>query len=687
MKKTILLFSLIAVLSAFKGITDKLDENEGGDHPGIVIENMDKSVRPQDDFFRFVNGTWYDNVEIPGDRGSWGAFNELAENNSKMVLKVLQDASTEGKYEAGSDQKKAADYYAVGMDSSLAEKVMFEPLAEVFEKINAIKKAEDLQSYIAYQTKIGGNAFFGFYIYSNLSDSKSNAAYLSQSGLGLPDSDYYLKTDEQSVEIQNKYKAHIAKMLGIYGYKEKTLTKKAEAIYELEYKMAKVSMNATESRNIEAQNNPMSISDIKVLAPNIDWDKYLLDLGVTDTDTIIVSQPDFIKEMSVIMADKNATLWKDYLTWNILNNYASVLHNEVVATDFDFYGKTLSGTEVNRPRWKRTLGATNGALGEAIGKLYVDAVFPPEAKVTAKEMVDNILKAMEARINNLDWMTAETKVKAVEKLNAFNVKIGYPDKWKDYSSLGVKSASEGGTFAGNMLATKMWNYEDQLSKLHLPVDKDEWHMNPQRVNAYYSPLNNEIVFPAAILQPPFFDFQADAPVNFGGIGAVIGHEISHGFDDKGSQFDKDGNFVNWWSDEDRTQFMERGKKLVEQFNTYEVLDSLYINGELTLGENIGDLGGINLAYDGLQMYYAEKGMTDTIDGFSPNERFFLSWATIWRTKFRDQALRQQVLTNTHSPGMYRAYVPLTNIDSFYETFNLKEGDGMYRKEEDRVKIW
>lgn len=654
---------------------------------GLVISNMDVKVRPQDDFFRYVNGAWLDNAEIPADQGSWGSFNELRETNNAMVLKVLEDAAASGNYVEGSDQRKAADFYAVGMDSLLAEQKRFSPLDEIFAKINAIENAAGLQEYMAYQTKIGGNAFLGFSIFSNLSDSKVNAAYIGQDGLGLPDNDYYLKTDEKSVEVQTKYKAHIAKMLGLYLGEQEGLAEKAEAIYELEYQMATVSMNSTEQRNIEAQNNPMSLTEIEALSSSIDWNKYLTDLGVSDVDTMIVMQPDFVAEMSKIFDDANVQLWKDYLTWNVLNNFASTLHSEIVATDFEFYGKTLRGTEENRPRWKRMLGATNGAMGEAIGKLYVDAVFPAEAKETAKAMVDNILLAMEARINNVDWMTAETKVKAVEKLNSFTVKIGYPDTWKDYSSLEVKRGTEDASFSANVIAARMWSYEEQLAKLHLPVDRAEWHMSPQTVNAYYSPLNNEIVFPAAILQPPFFDFKADAPVNFGGIGAVIGHEISHGFDDKGSQFDKDGNFSNWWTDVDREQFTERGQKLIEQFDTFEPLDSLHINGQLTLGENIGDLGGVNLAWDGLQMYFEANGKTEVIDGFTPEERFFMSWATIWRTKYRDESLRSQILTNPHAPGHYRAFAPLTNVDAFYTTFDLKEGDKMYRKEEDRVKIW
>jgi predicted metalloendopeptidase len=359
----------------------------------------------------------------------------------------------------------------------------------------------------------------------------------------------------------------------------------------------------------------------------------------------------------------------------------------VVAADFDFYGKALSGTPENRPRWKRVLASSNAALGEAIGKLYVDAVFPPEAKTSAKEMVDDVLKALEVRISNVDWMTAETKVKAIEKLHAVTVKIGYPDKWKNYSALEVKRNSEDASYAANFMAAAIWGHNEEMAKLHEPVDQMEWHMNPQTVNAYYNPLANEMVFPAAILQPPFFDFEADPAVNFGGIGCVIGHEISHGFDDQGSQFDKDGNFNNWWTEEDLVAFTDRGKSLVNQYSGYEPIDSLFINGQLTLGENIGDLGGVNASFDGLQIYLATHEVPEFIDGYTQDERFFMSWATIWRTKFRDEELRKRILTDPHSPGNYRAFAPLRNVDAFYTTFSVQEGDGMYLPVEERVVIW
>jgi putative endopeptidase len=686
MNKTLYFLSALALLTACTSPAEQENQVEEKHH-GLELAFMDTSVRPQDDFNQFVNGLWLENVEIPGDQGRWSSFNELIEANNDIVLAVLNSAAESKEYAADSDQMKAANFYAVGMDSLLAEEMKFSPLDGVFEKINAIENIADLQEYIAYQSTIGGNAFMNFYVSPSLANSTINAAYVSQSGLGLPNTDYYLNEDEKSVDIQNKYIDHIAKMFVLLGDNEDDASAKANAIFGLEYELAKISMSATELRNIEAQNNPMAMADIYTLSPAIDWTKYLADLGVSDVDTMYIDQPEFIAGISTILTDSDVQLWKNYLTWNIVNNYASLLHHEVVATDFNFYGNVLRGTKENRPRWKRVLSTSNGALGEAIGKLYVDAVFPPEAKTTALEMANNVLKAMENRINNVDWMTAETKVKAVAKCQSVTVKIGYPDKWKDYSTLEVKRNTDNASYAGNFMAASAWGHHKEMEKLHKPVDKSEWGITPQTVNAYYNPMANEMVFPAAILQPPFFDFEADPAVNYGGIGCVIGHEVSHGFDDMGAQFDKDGNFKNWWTDEDLAAFTERGQNLVTQFNSYEPLDSLFINGQLTLGENIGDLGGVNAAFDGLQLYLSSHEVPEFIDGYTQDERFFMSWATIWRTKFRDEELRNRILTDPHSPGNYRAFAPLRNINAFYTTFNVVEGDGMYLPEEERVSIW
>ena len=688
-KKSIFILPIVAMAASCssESVVEKKEETPVVENHGLDLSNMDKSIRAQDDFFMHVNGTWVKNTEIPGDQGSWGSFNELRENNNKTVLEVLESAASSAKYDENSDQKKAANYYAVGIDSAAAEKAGLSPLDPFFSKIDAISSKEELINYLAYEETYGGGSFFGFAIFPNVKNSNVKAAYLAQDGLGLPDSDYYTKDDEKSVALQGKYKEFIANMLQIKGISAEEAKAQAEAIYKLEYDLATASMNSTESRDLQKQYNPYALADLSTLAPSIDWATYFKGMGITDVDTFIVMQPDFIKKMEEILVANDVALWKNYLTYKTMSNFAGYLNAEMVQTNFDFYGTELSGTTSMRARWKRVLGSTNRYVGEAIGKLYVDAAFPPEAKATAKSMVDNILAAMKVRIDNVDWMTPDTKVKAQEKLASFTVKIGYPDKWKDYSSLEVKTVAEGGTYAGNAMAAKNWNFRDEVAKLHEPVDKAEWGMTPQTVNAYYNPLANEIVFPAAILQPPFFDFNADAPVNYGGIGAVIGHEISHGFDDQGAQFDSEGNMVNWWTPEDKEAFEKRGEKLIAQFDALEPLPGLHVNGKLTLGENIGDLGGVNLAWDALQADFAANGKSESVDGLSPEQRFFMSWGTIWRTKYRDEALRSQVNTNPHSPGMYRANMPLRNLDAFYTVFEISENDTMYIAPEDRVYIW
>ena len=688
-KKSVYILPMMALVAscATDQATEQAKETTPVVNQSLDLGNMDESIRSQDDFFMHVNGSWVKNTEIPGDQGSWGSFNELRENNNETVLNVLETAASSAKYDENSDQKKAANYYAVGMDSLAAENAGLTPLKPFFDKIDGITNKDELIDYLAFEETYGGGSFFGFAIFPNVKNSNVKAAYLAQDGLGLPDSDYYTKTDEKSVEVQGKYKNYIAKMLTIKGLSPEMAATEAENIYKLEYNLATASMNSTESRDLQKQYNPYALEDLSNLAPSINWASYFETMGITGVDTFIVMQPEFIKKMEEILNENNVALWKNYLSFRAMSKYSGYLNNEMVQASFNFYGTELRGTTEMRARWKRVLSSTNGAVGEAIGKLYVDAVFPPEAKETAKEMVDNILAAMKVRIQNVEWMTPETKIKAQEKLASFTVKIGYPDKWKDYSSLNVVTVANGGSYAANSMAASNWNFKDEVLKLHDAVDKTEWGMTPQTVNAYYNPLANEIVFPAAILQPPFFDFNADAPVNYGGIGAVIGHEISHGFDDQGAQFDAEGNMVNWWTEKDKEQFEERGQKLIAQFDAFEPLPGLHVNGELTLGENIGDLGGVNLAWDALQAYFAANGKTATIDGLSPEQRFFMSWGTIWRTKYRDEALRSQINTNPHSPGMYRANAPLRNLDAFYQVFEISENDSMYIAPADRVAIW
>ena len=527
--------------------------------------------------------------------------------------------------------------------------------------------------------------FFGIAAFSNPSDSNMNSAYITPGSLGLPNKEYYTDQDEKSKEIRQQYVEHITRMLQYLGDSEESAKEQAETILAFETRLAEPRLDKVASRDFRNFNNPRSIEQIQEMVPAVDWKKYISDLGVEkELDTIIVMQPKYMETLQAVLAEGDTKKWQTVMRWATLNSAAGMLTTELDKANWDFYSKTLNGAKKQRPARERALATVNGSVGEALGQLYVDEKFPPEAKEKAQEMIANVISAFQNRIERLEWMTDSTKQKAIEKLNKFTVKIGYPDEWKDYSELAI---SEDNNYYENMVAVSEWSYKDNLSDINEPVDKKEWGMSPQTVNAYFNPFNNEIVFPAAILQPPFYNYKADAAVNYGGIGAVIGHEISHAFDDSGARFDADGNLKNWWTDEDLEKFTERGDQLAEQYSGIEVLDSVYINGKYTLGENIGDLGGVLAAYDGLQMYFKDHGRPGEIDGFTPEQRFFLSWATVWRTKMREEALRSRIKTDTHSPGMYRAYVPLQNIDAFYEAFDIKEGDSMYVAPKDRVQIW
>jgi len=661
--------------------------------PGIVLENMDTTQNPADDFFKFVNGNWLGSTEIPDDQGRWGSFNELREANNEVVLTVLETAAKSEAYGEGTDERKVADFYDSGMDSLRAEAAGVAPLQPYLDQIEGIQNMDDLQAYLSQQQVAGGNAFFNFGILPDLKNSKVMATYLFQSGLGLPDRDYYTKTDSRSKEIREKYELHVAKMLQFLDYNADDAAAAATKVVAMETLMAEAALTNVERRNIPLLYNKYAISDLADLSADFNWAQYLIDLGANDLDTIIVTQPKFMKAFNEVVSTYDIADWKHYLKWHAIDGAAPFLNNGVVQANFDFFGTELRGTKAMRPRWKRVLGQTNGALGEALGKLYVSEAFPPEAKANAEEMVDNILAAFGDRIRGLEWMSDSTKEKALAKLSTFTVKIGYPDTWRDYSELVIEkpeveqSNDAFGSYFNNVVNANKFEFKRQLSKLGKPVDREEWQMNPQTVNAYYNPLFNEIVFPAAILQPPFYNYKADAAVNYGGIGAVIGHEISHGFDDQGSRFDAEGNMNNWWSETDAEQFKARTGKLVSQYADYSPLDSVFVNGELTLGENIGDLGGISVALDGLKRHLATKGDDGLIDGYSQEQRFFISWATIWRIKYRDETLRTQINTDPHSPGMYRANGPISNMTSFYEAFDVKEGDGMHRPDSLRVQIW
>ena len=655
--------------------------------PGLALEYLDTTVNPSQDFYQFVNGKWLDNTEIPADRGRWGSFDELRKNTDENVLKILEKAGESDFSQAGSDQRKAATFFNTAMDTAQINKIGMQPLKPFIEQIANVNSTQTLQKYLADTEPYGGGGFFSFSVFPDLQNSNINAAYVNPGTLGLPERDYYLKDDERSLEIQERYRAHIERMLSFLEIDPEQAAQKAESIYALEKRMAEHMLSKEVKRNISLLYNKRSIDQLEQHAPSVDWVQYLNDLGVADLDSIIVTEPKFMEALDEILNDVPSDQWQDYLTWTALNTSASYLQQDIEEANFEFFGKELQGVEEMRPRWERVLGTTNGVIGEALGQLYVDAYFPPEAKAVAKDLVNNLLVAFGERIGQLDWMSAETKDKALKKLESFNVKIGYPDEWKDYADLEVKSSEEGGSYFENLLEATKYNFYDDLDKIGKVVDKTEWFMSPQVVNAYYNPLFNEIVFPAAILQPPFYNYKADAAINYGGIGAVIGHEISHGFDDMGSRFDAGGNMINWWTDADREKFEALNQKLIDQFDNYKPFPDLAVNGEFTLGENIGDLGGLNVALDGLKMHWDEHGKPEPIDGFSADQRFFMSWATIWRTKMRDEAMRTQIKTDPHSPGLYRAIGAPSNMTAFYDAFDIEEGDPLYRPEEERVKIW
>ncbi|REG92189.1 M13 family metallopeptidase [Flavobacterium aquicola] len=655
--------------------------------PGINVTFMDKNVKPNDNFYQFVNGTWLEKTQIPNDRTTWGSSSELVKKTDKDALDILKESSKNPKYKSNTDQGKAINLYKSFLDTVARNKQGINPLKPYLAKIDKIKNIEDLQKILIEMEPIGGIGFFGVGVGADEKDSNKNTVSLGLGRLGLPDRDYYVSDDKDSKEKREKYLLHVARMLQFIGENPKQASESAAKILALETSMSKPRLDRVERRDSRLQYNPTTIADLQKMVPAINWENYFSGVGFSKLSTVNVDQPRYMKALQTIFTENKVDDWKEFMKWTLLNNSANKLSMNIDAADFDFYEKTLTGAITQRPLEERALLIVNRNIGEALGKLYVEKLFPAEAKAKAEKMIKNIIRAYEVRINNLTWMSAETKVKAIEKLNKISIKVGYPDKWKDYSKLVIKAPSEGGSYFENSKNVSFWNHQKAVEELSKPVDKTEWHMSPQTVNAYYNPSYNEIVFPAAILQAPFYNYQADEAVNYGGIGAVIGHEISHGFDDSGARYNADGNLVDWWTAEDLKQFSALGTALADQYSALEPLPGIHVDGKFTLGENIGDLGGVNAAYDGLQLYLKENGRPELIDGFTPEERFFISWATVWRIKMRDEAIKNRVKTDPHSPGMYRGYVPLQNIDAFYDAFSIKAGDTMYVDPSKRVKIW
>lgn len=656
-------------------------EEHQHDH-GISIEFMDKSVRPQDDFYNYVNGGWMKTAVIPADKSSWGSFNELGEKTDENSLTILKNILTE-KYEKGTEGQKIQDLYATYMDMDKRNADGINPIKGDLAKIDAIKNMKDLQKYLIEAVKEGNDPLFSWSVRGDLKNSKMNAVYLISASLGLG-KDYYQKENEDNRKTLEEYTKYVASLLEIIG--EKNATEKAQRVVALEKSFAKTYLTNEEGRDANKRYNPKTMEELAKISKNINLVNYLKGAGV-NTDRVIIGELKYYENLDKFINPNNLELIKDYLKVHLVSDNTDYLDQRLDDLSFAFYGQYLKGQQVQRPMDKRALNLINGILGEAFGKIYVQKYFSPEAKEEMEVMIDYLKKSYRQHINNLDWMSATTKEKALEKLSKFNVKIAYPDKWEDYSKLVIESPKDGANLYSNLKNIVKWDYEKALEKIGKPVDKTKWGMRPQTVNAYYSPLNNEIVFPAAILQAPFFDFKADPAVNFGGIGAVIGHEIAHGFDDGGARFDGDGNLNNWWTEEDKKNFEVKVKQLADQFSKYEPVKGNFVNGVFTSGENIADLAGVAIAYDALQMYLKDKGNQELISGYSQNQRFFLSWATIWRTKSTEKYMINQVKTDPHTPGYFRAFAPLTNVDAFYEAFDVKEGDKHYKKPEDRIKIW
>ena len=664
---------LISILNSCKSGDSTTKSTNKNQAVGINTNLMDKSVDPADDFFRYVNGKWLDNTEIPADRTRWGSFDELRKKTDEDVMLIIKEALNDKSIDSKSDQGKALSLYKSILDTVTRNKQGISPLQPYLNRINQVKNADEV---VALVTEMEPQAGIGFFV-----------VYIGTGSLGLPDRDYYVSDAPDNKEKREKYEQHVAKMLQFIGDDEATAKANAAKILALETKMSEATFDRVERRDRRKSYNPMTVADLEKITPTVQWENYLQGVGIGKIDSLIVSQPKYMERLETIFKENDLEAWKAYMKWTLLRGASDELTTAIEDANFEFYGKTLTGAVKQRPADERALQVVNRRLGEAIGKLYVAKKFPPEAKAKAQAMIANVFKAFENRIDNLPWMTKETKENAKLKLRKSRVKIGYPDVWEDYSKLTITDPKDGGTYFQNSRQYALWRHQDNLDKLGKPVDKEEWGMSPQTVNAYFNPSYNEIVFPAAILQPPFYDYRADEAVNYGGIGAVIGHEISHGFDDSGSRYNADGNLINWWSDEDLTQFTSLGSALADQYSALQPLPGIYVDGKFTLGENIGDLGGVNAAYDGLQIYLKENGNPGLIDGFTPEQRFFISWATIWRSKMRDEAIKNQVKTDPHSPGMYRAYVPLQNVDAFYQAFDVEAGDGMYVAPEKRVKIW
>ncbi|MDB5253683.1 MAG: peptidase [Flaviaesturariibacter sp.] len=645
----------------------------------IDKSNMDLSVKPGDNFYRYANGTWLKQNPVPASKTRWGSFDELREESSRRLQTLLQDAA---KNVSKPGMQKIGAFYLSGMDTTAIEQQGIAPIRADLQRIDAIQSTGAFLTELANERTQGiGGALFGFFIAQDRKQVDRYIPQLSQGGTTLPDRDYYLKNDARSTAVRNAYRDHLAKMFTLSGDNNSSAAAHADAVLRIETALAKAQFSRVEMRDPYKTYNKFAIKDLSAQTPGVDWGWMLGKLKLAGADSVIVNNPSFFKTVDILLTALPLDDWKTYLKWNVLNSTAAYLSSPFVKQNFAMQ-QVLTGQKEMTPRWQFVSGLIDNQLGDQLGQLYVARYFKPEAKQRMLELVNNLQQTFAGRIKNLDWMSDATKLQALEKLNAFTKKIAYPDKWKDYSGITITDNN----FVGNLRSAAQWRYDEMVTRYGKPVDRTEWGMTPPTINAYYNPSNNEIAFPAGILQFPFFDFGADDAVNYGGIGAVIGHEMTHGFDDQGRQYAASGNLQDWWQKSDADQFKTRADEVVAQYNAFTVLDTLHVNGRLTLGENLADLGGLNIAFEAFKntKQYKEG---KTIDGFTPTQRFFLSWAQVWRSNALAETQAQLILTDPHSPGEARANGPIVNMDAWYEAFGVKPGDRLYKAPETRTRIW
>ncbi|MBU8892561.1 MAG: M13 family metallopeptidase [Bacteroidales bacterium] len=669
----IAIISMILTTSCQQKVDEKITLN---------VSQIDTSFNPTDDFYHFANNGWMKEYPLPDDESRYGSMDQLGKETSVKVQSLLEELAN-GKFEQGTIEQKIGDFYAMGMDTATIEEQGIEPLKPEFEKIASIATMEDVQAQIEHFHIYGINSLFVLFGSMDPNNSNMNIAHLNQSGLGMSDRDYYLNEDDRTIEIREAYKKHLVKMIVLTGISEVEAIEMSNTILKIETRLAQASFSRLENRNPHATLNKKSQEEVSQLYPNFDWKNYMTAIGIEYDGEINIRQPKFFDEVNKMMVEIPVEEWKDYFHWNLINTAAIYLTQEIQEQSFDFYGRTMQGSQEMRPRWRRVLGTTNGALGDAIGQKFSEKYFPAEAKDRMVTLVENLKVAYAQRIGKLEWMSDETKTKANDKLASMRVKIGYPDEWRDFTELEVGREA----FVLNVLASNKFGRNYNNSKIGQPVNKEEWFMPAHTVNAYYHPLLNEICFPAGILQPPFFYLDGDDAINYAAIGAVIGHEMSHGFDDKGRLYDKEGNLTTWWTDEDSERFNARTKVLVDQFNKIVILDDLYANGELSLGENIADLGGLTISYTAFKNAQAVNPQEEMIDGYTPDQRFYLSWARVWAQNVREKEMIRRTKEDVHSLGINRVHGPLANIPEFHAAFGVEEGDALYLPEEERASIW